>query len=305
MSLKVRFLIGSNIVGRNVYDADASRDTPDGHMRYFVGDTSGDLPATGMQPGDLAYDIGADALFVATSSSSMSSVSTTGSTGATGATGPAGPTGPIGATGAAGATGATGAAGATGATGAAGATGATGATGPAGDVSLCWPVGSIFMSVSPTNPNTSLGFGTWVAFATGRVVIGVDTGDASFDTVEETGGAKTVAAAGTVSAPTFTGSALGTHTHTPGTIVPSAHAAHTNNHSVVTSASAMGTGFGDVAAVISVAAHGTHATHTMSGTSSADSAGTPAGTNSAPTFTGSATSVVQPYITAYFWKRAS
>jgi len=35
------------------------------------------------------------------------------------------------------------------------------------------------------------------------------------------------------------------------------------------------------------------------------SAGTPAGSVSAPTFTGSATSVVQPYIVCYFWKRTA
>jgi len=54
-----------------------------------------------------------------------------------------------------------------------------------------FPVGSIFTSVSPTNPNTLLGYGTWTAFGTGRVLVGVDTGNASFDTVEETGGSLT------------------------------------------------------------------------------------------------------------------
>jgi hypothetical protein len=54
-----------------------------------------------------------------------------------------------------------------------------------------WPVGSIFLSVVPTNPATLLGFGTWIAFAAGRVLAGIDAGDADFDSVEETGGAKT------------------------------------------------------------------------------------------------------------------
>lgn len=54
-----------------------------------------------------------------------------------------------------------------------------------------WPVGSVYISVSPTNPGTSMGFGTWVAFATGRTLVGIDTGQTEFDTVEETGGAKT------------------------------------------------------------------------------------------------------------------
>ncbi len=54
-----------------------------------------------------------------------------------------------------------------------------------------WPVGSIFISIVATNPATLLGFGTWTAFGAGRVLIGLDAGDADFDTPEETGGAKT------------------------------------------------------------------------------------------------------------------
>lgn len=53
------------------------------------------------------------------------------------------------------------------------------------------PIGSIHITVDPTNPATTLGYGTWSAFGTGRVLVGVDVGDADFDTVEETGGSKT------------------------------------------------------------------------------------------------------------------
>jgi hypothetical protein len=53
-----------------------------------------------------------------------------------------------------------------------------------------WPVGSIFMSTVSTNPATLLGFGTWVEFGAGRVPVGQNTGDASFDVLEETGGSK-------------------------------------------------------------------------------------------------------------------
>jgi hypothetical protein len=54
-----------------------------------------------------------------------------------------------------------------------------------------WPVGSIFISTSSTNPGTSLGFGTWSAFGAGKVLISLDSGDTDFDTAEETGGSKT------------------------------------------------------------------------------------------------------------------
>lgn len=58
-------------------------------------------------------------------------------------------------------------------------------------VSTAWPVGSVFISVVDTNPATLLGFGTWAAIGAGRVLVGFDSGDADFDTLEETGGAKT------------------------------------------------------------------------------------------------------------------
>ncbi len=77
-----------------------------------------------------------------------------------------------------------------------------------------WPVGSVFISVVSANPATLLGFGTWSAFATGRVLIGVDSGDASMDTAEETGGSKT-------------------HSHAVGTIAAGDHAAHTHGYSTV------------------------------------------------------------------------
>jgi hypothetical protein len=58
-------------------------------------------------------------------------------------------------------------------------------------MSDAYPVGSIYMNASvSTNPATLFGFGTWVSFGAGRVLVGVDTGDASFNTLGETGGSK-------------------------------------------------------------------------------------------------------------------
>lgn len=57
---------------------------------------------------------------------------------------------------------------------------------------LLYPVGSIYFNASDiTNPNTLFGFGTWVRAGAGRVLVDIDTGDTDFDTLGETGGAKT------------------------------------------------------------------------------------------------------------------
>ena len=53
-----------------------------------------------------------------------------------------------------------------------------------------YPVGSIYISTTSTNPATTFGFGTWVEFGAGKVLVGQDTGDTSFDTLGETGGSK-------------------------------------------------------------------------------------------------------------------
>lgn len=50
-----------------------------------------------------------------------------------------------------------------------------------------YPVGRIYISTSNTNPGTIFG-GTWEAFGTGRTLVGVDTGQTAFNTVEKTGG---------------------------------------------------------------------------------------------------------------------
>lgn len=54
-----------------------------------------------------------------------------------------------------------------------------------------FPVNSVFISVVSTNPNTLLGYGTWSAIATGRMLVGFDSADTDYNTVEKIGGAKT------------------------------------------------------------------------------------------------------------------
>lgn len=52
-----------------------------------------------------------------------------------------------------------------------------------------FPVGSIYISVTNTNPSSFLG-GTWVSFGAGRVLVGVDTSQVEFNEVLKTGGSK-------------------------------------------------------------------------------------------------------------------
>ncbi len=59
---------------------------------------------------------------------------------------------------------------------------------------LLYPIGSLYLSTVSTNPNTLFGFGTWVAFGQGRVLVGVGTGSIvatfasrSSDTITVTG----------------------------------------------------------------------------------------------------------------------
>lgn len=73
---------------------------------------------------------------------------------------------------------------------------------------LLFPIGSIYTNASDnTNPGTLLGFGTWTAFGTGRVLVGIDTVQTEFDTIGETGGEKTHI---------LTTAEMPAHTHTRG-----------------------------------------------------------------------------------------
>ena len=70
-----------------------------------------------------------------------------------------------------------------------------------------YPVGSIYTNAEvATNPATLLGFGTWAAYAEGRVPVG-KASSGTFDTLNATGGAETH---------TLTISEMPAHTHTYG-----------------------------------------------------------------------------------------
>jgi hypothetical protein len=139
-------------------------------------------------------------------------------------------------------------------------------------IALLYPVGSIYTNASvSTNPATLLGFGTWTAFAAGRVMVGFNSSNALFDTAEETGGS---ADAIVVS-----------HTHTA-TVTDPGHL-HTYER-VSGSAGAAGGG----ASVIDQYPLANTSTATTGITVSNSSTGS-SGTNAN----------YQPYITVYMWKR--
>ena len=101
----------------------------------------------------------------------------------TGQQGPKGDTGPQGEKGDTGATGQR---------GPQGEKGDTGAQGPPGNplsVLTAYPIGSIYMSVNSTSPNSLFG-GTWERFANGRCLVGVNESDTDFSSAQKTGGEK-------------------------------------------------------------------------------------------------------------------
>ena len=205
--------------------------------------------------------------------------------GTPGPQGPQGPPGPQGIQGAPGANGATGPAGPQ------GETGAQGIQGPPGDVSAAWPIGSVFISVVSTNPATLLGFGTWVATAVGRMLVGLNGADPDFDTAKETGGAKTV---------TLDATMIPAHTH-----VQNSHNhiqdAHTHNFlprsSTTGSVSSIVTGTLDTSSTIS----GANQPHVQSATPT-NQAATAVNQN---TGGGLAHNNLPPYMVFYMWERTA
>lgn len=149
-----------------------------------------------------------------------------------------------------------------------------------------YPVGSIYTNASvSTNPGTLLGFGTWTAFGTGRVLVGIDSGQTEFDSLGETGGEKTHV---------LTTAELASHTH-----VQDSHN-HTQDSHTHTIPVWLGSGGGG----------GTTRSYAPDGgTSSTNTSGSTTATNQATTATnqsagsGTAHNNLQPYITVYMWKR--
>ena len=95
-----------------------------------------------------------------------------------------------------------------------------------------YPVGAIFTTTVAYSNSAAvvaaIGGTTWTAFGAGKVLVGLDSSDTDFDTVEETGGAKTVS---------LTTANLAAHTHSAifGVIPGENNPSNTNFKPVVSS----------------------------------------------------------------------
>ena len=150
-------------------------------------------------------------------------------------------------------------------------------------LSAVYPVGSIYVNAAvSTNPATLLGFGTWTAFGAGRVMVGLDSADALFDTLEETGGSKDAIVVSHTHTATTTATDSG-HTHT---IKDGDVNTRTNPYFNWT-----GTGGASV---------GTNGASTNSSTANITASTTVASTGSSGT-----NANVQPFIVVRMWKRTA
>jgi len=101
-------------------------------------------------------------------------------------------------------------------------------------IQAIYPIGSIYINAAvATNPATLFGFGTWVTFGAGKVMVGLDTNDSDFNSVQETGGSKTH---------TLSTAELPSHTHSLN-IPSSQNGGSSNDHALFPDGSSSNEGF--------------------------------------------------------------
>lgn len=81
-----------------------------------------------------------------------------------------------------------------------------------------FPINSLFIGADTTNPSTYWPSTTWEMFGQGKTLIGLDTGDADYNTTLKTGGAKTISLSHThsTSGHTLTTAEMPSHSHSFG-----------------------------------------------------------------------------------------
>jgi len=147
-----------------------------------------------------------------------------------------------------------------------------------GVVNLVYPVGSIYISTSATNPGTTFGVGTWAAYGAGRTIVGE--------------GGSFSGTGGSANAP------IVNHTHTWSDTSTGNSTNHT--HTIPTNTGSSGSGTrvalasgGTDSILYTGGATVTH-THDVSGTTANPAGGVSATNANMP-----------PYITTYIWQRTA
>lgn len=198
----------------------------------------------------------------------------------------------------------------------------TGGQSGSGIFDLIYPIGSIYTSVNSANPSTLFG-GTWEAFGSGRCLVGVDTSDTDFNTVQKTGGSKTNSTTFTPSG-SITGTALSidqipSHSHSV-SISGTTGDGGNHRHRVSTRTSTYGAGLQSAWRCITAPdsqngdywqdSYSEYAGSHTHGFTVSGNTGSNGGSNThTHTFSGTQstinTSSLQPYITVYMWKRTA
>ena len=199
-----------------------------------------------------------------------------------------------------------------------------------------YPIGSIYISIDSTDPSELFG-GTWETYAEGKTLVGVDSSDTNYNSVNKTGGSSTVTLSvsnlpsHTHSIPSLNGTALSTgsgysitygsssrNTSKTGTHIHNILQNSTNVAATVGTTSAHMAAGGDYFAPVGTVyeayagSNGDH-THTVSDYYATSISGIQAHTHSVTTTasttgatgSGASFSVQNPYITVYVWKRVS
>ena len=176
-----------------------------------------------------------------------------------------------------------------------------------------WPVGSIYISVNNANPASFFG-GSWVPFATGKTIVGVDTGQGEFNAVEKSGGHKELQSH--AHGMNNHVHSLNNHTHTVPNHVHTMQGAGNHYHYLGINKDAVQKGtsynkpnnFESGSTSYKSNTTGNH-THTMNSSGTCTTGGNSGNTggNSGNTTSagGGDSGNLQPYITVYMWKRTN
>ena len=171
-----------------------------------------------------------------------------------------------------------------------------------------FPVGYVMITTNDTNPSAQFG-GTWINIGSGKTLVGVDTEDSDYNTVEKTGGSKTK---------TLITDNLPAHNHTASSSSSFEGNTATGSLSLLNEHVAWLATFGRISGVFKKAGttssyqQGTVTQTTIDSTASAtvDFSMKPSGTVTTTTTTsntgsGTAFDVKNPYLTVYFWKKTA